>query len=99
MKTTFWNYWEGNSMKDGGAFPVCLFEVFADLHPSIRAITFTFLNFGITIDFGEKKKNSGFIEKKLKEAALRIEKGIFKPPLVLHPREKELLKRSKKETK
>jgi len=55
MKITFLNYWEGNSMKDGGAFPITLIEFFADIHPSFKYVEFAFLNFSITIEFGERK--------------------------------------------
>ena len=55
MKITFWNYWEGNSMEDGGAFPITFLEIYADIHPSYKYASFAFLNFCITIESGERK--------------------------------------------
>jgi len=55
MKIKFLNYWEGNSMKDGGAFPITLIEFFVDIHPSYKYVSFTILNYSIAIESGERK--------------------------------------------
>jgi len=49
MKIKLLNYWIGNPMKDGGAFPINLLTIYADLNPSFRCYEFTILNFGISI--------------------------------------------------
>lgn len=53
MKIEFLNHWIGNSMKDGGIFPINFIEIYADIHPSCRYFEFTILNFGISITFKE----------------------------------------------
>ena len=50
MKISFLNYWIGSSMKDGGAFPIHLIDIYADIHPTFRYFGFTILNFGISIE-------------------------------------------------
>ncbi|MCK4825984.1 hypothetical protein KA005_60105 [bacterium] len=56
MKIEFDNYWLGNSMKDGGCFPIHLFDIYADIHPSYRFFGITILNFGISIEFPYKQE-------------------------------------------
>jgi len=36
MKIRFYNAWKGNSMKDGGVFPITIFEIYMDIHPSYK---------------------------------------------------------------
>jgi len=55
VKIKFLNYWSGNSMKDGGAFPITLIEFFVDIHPSYKYASFAILNFCIAIEAGERK--------------------------------------------
>jgi hypothetical protein len=51
MNIEFTNYWLGNSMEDGGCFPVYLFRIDADIHPAWRFVEIIFFNFGISIEF------------------------------------------------
>ncbi len=51
MKIEYTNYWLGNSMKDGGCFPIHLLDVYADIHPSYRFLGITIFNFGVSIEF------------------------------------------------
>lgn len=54
MKIEFLNYWIGNSMGDGGCFPIHIIDIYADINPSYRFFGITIFNFGISITFGEK---------------------------------------------
>jgi len=42
-------------MEDGGVFPLILFEVSADIHPSLKYVSFAFLNFCIVINLRRNK--------------------------------------------
>ena len=52
MHIKFINGWRGNSMRDGGCFPVSVIDVFMDLHPTYRVLSIAILNFFIEIHFG-----------------------------------------------
>jgi len=59
MKIRFYNEWIGNSMKNGGAFPITIFEIFIEIHPTYKVLIATVLNFRIEIDFKKGKINEG----------------------------------------
>jgi len=56
MKIRFYNEWLGNSMKDGGAFPITIFDLSIDIHPSYKFLMIIILNFSIEIDFRKGAK-------------------------------------------
>lgn len=56
MKIEFYNYWLGCGMKDGGAFPIHLCDIYADINPSFRFFGITVLNFGFSISWEKEKK-------------------------------------------
>jgi len=45
MKFVFQNYWVGSSFKDGEVFPLILFGIGGDIHPSYWGFGITILNF------------------------------------------------------
>ena len=51
MKIEFHNEWRGNSLSDGGAFPITLVDIYADIHKSYRYFSITIFNFCLVIDF------------------------------------------------
>ncbi len=53
MKINFYNGWTGNSMKAGGCFPIQVFDLYFDIHPSYKIIDLTILNFTIQLEFLE----------------------------------------------
>jgi len=52
MNVNIDNRWRGCSMRDGGCFPITVFEVYADIHPSYRYFEVTVLNFSLVIQRG-----------------------------------------------
>ena len=58
MRLEFFNCWLENSMKPGGTFPISFINIYADLHPSYRFLEITILNFGVSICFRTKNKES-----------------------------------------
>lgn len=46
----FYNYWIGNSLKPGGAFPITFFELYADLNRGVRHVCIAILNFCLVIN-------------------------------------------------
>ena len=53
MKIELHNEWRGNSLKDGGAFPITLINAYADIHKSYRYFSITILNFYLVFDLKE----------------------------------------------
>ena len=56
MDIEFRNDWHGCSMKDGRCFPINIFDIYADIHPSFKYISFGLLNFSMVIQFKHKKE-------------------------------------------
>ena len=52
MKLELRNEWRGNSLKDGGAFPITFLDIYADIHSGYRFFSITILNFALNVDFG-----------------------------------------------
>ena len=58
MRLEFFNCWTDNSMKPGGAFPISFIDIYADLHPSYRFLEIKIFNFGVSLCFRTKNKES-----------------------------------------
>ena len=61
MQIQLENGWLGNSMKDGGCFPITFLEFYVDLHPSSKYFSFCLLNFCIWGHFRKKRGSDGLV--------------------------------------
>ena len=58
MRIDVYNQWKSCSMGHGGCFPITVFELYADIHPTYRFLDLTILNFCFVIQFRREPDTS-----------------------------------------